>query len=243
MIGNVGNIGFLWQLQNLDLEQLNLYRKLQNMEVLQLINKLELELAKEQTTLVQIVQKVEDTNKRLKRREMELATKKEQKKQLQDRLYSGQVTNAKELSQIQQKLGHLEEQETVLEEEILRLMFTQEELEKEHELINLSIGKIEDELKDNNQSYMLQVEEIKMKLEEIQPLKEELHAKVDHKILQLYRELKSKKGGRAVAAVRGDLCLGCRISIPVNLVSQIIRNNRLQTCPNCGRILYYEGTK
>ncbi|RKZ20865.1 hypothetical protein DRQ23_08295, partial [bacterium] len=43
----------------------------------------------------------------------------------------------------------------------------------------------------------------------------------------------------AVVPVVGGICQGCFILLPTSLVSQKNKNERIHTCPNCGRILYW----
>jgi predicted nucleic acid-binding Zn-ribbon protein len=41
----------------------------------------------------------------------------------------------------------------------------------------------------------------------------------------------------AILPVTGDLCLGCFIKLPTSFFSSVKRDI-LQTCENCGRLLY-----
>ena len=55
---------------------------------------------------------------------------------------------------------------------------------------------------------------------------------------QLYRDLRSRKGGRALAEERNGTCQACGISLPTGIV-QSVRNDEVHSfCPSCGRLLH-----
>ena len=49
-----------------------------------------------------------------------------------------------------------------------------------------------------------------------------------------------KRYGRAVVPVEGQVCLGCFMGLPTkNVGVSGSRDDRVETCENCGRILYW----
>ena len=55
--------------------------------------------------------------------------------------------------------------------------------------------------------------------------------------LSLYETIRQRKGGQAVARVRGSTCSACRVSIPDAVRRRILSSNDIAQCPNCDRIL------
>ncbi len=51
-----------------------------------------------------------------------------------------------------------------------------------------------------------------------------------------------KKGHLAMVPVAHGVCSGCGINLPVSLVQAVRMAERLQPCPNCARILYYQNS-
>jgi len=47
--------------------------------------------------------------------------------------------------------------------------------------------------------------------------------------------------GVAVALAKGGTCQGCRMRLPPQLYNEIQKHLQIHFCPNCQRILYYEG--
>lgn len=57
--------------------------------------------------------------------------------------------------------------------------------------------------------------------------------------LKQYEEICKIRAGRAVAAAASGMCQACGLSFPPQLFNNLQRNESIQTCPNCGRILYW----
>jgi predicted nucleic acid-binding Zn-ribbon protein len=67
-----------------------------------------------------------------------------------------------------------------------------------------------------------------------------LAEQLDQRILGLYERMR-KRYGRAVVPVESQICLGCFMTLPTKDVGQVggSRDDRVETCENCGRILYW----
>jgi len=56
--------------------------------------------------------------------------------------------------------------------------------------------------------------------------------------LEPYERLRKKGAGRAMAACRNYVCMGCRMSLTANTISLLMMGDKLITCQSCGRILF-----
>jgi predicted nucleic acid-binding Zn-ribbon protein len=65
----------------------------------------------------------------------------------------------------------------------------------------------------------------------------ELRAKIPPQILAHYDRL-AARGKRGVAAVRGQVCSGCHMQLPLGVVMTLRHGQDIQLCENCGRYLY-----
>lgn len=54
-----------------------------------------------------------------------------------------------------------------------------------------------------------------------------------------YEDLLKKKAARAVSAAADGMCLACRLSFPPQIYNELLRNEKIVNCPNCGRIIYW----
>jgi len=74
--------------------------------------------------------------------------------------------------------------------------------------------------------------------EEFKKARETIISFLPPHLYRKYQRLKERYGN-AVVPVVGGICQGCFILLPTSLVSQKNKNERIHTCPNCGRILYW----
>jgi predicted nucleic acid-binding Zn-ribbon protein len=54
-----------------------------------------------------------------------------------------------------------------------------------------------------------------------------------------YLIVSKNRDGQAMAPVSGGLCQVCHLSVPPQLFNDLQRNDRLLSCPNCARIIYW----
>ncbi|UQZ89985.1 hypothetical protein C4J81_12535 [Deltaproteobacteria bacterium Smac51] len=57
--------------------------------------------------------------------------------------------------------------------------------------------------------------------------------------LRQYDELIKIRAGRAVTPAAEGMCQACRLGFPPQLFNELQRNEKINTCPNCSRILYW----
>lgn len=69
----------------------------------------------------------------------------------------------------------------------------------------------------------------------------QLSARVEKGLLARYNKLKSTRKDQALAQIKEGICVGCRLQLPPQLISQVKRGDDVYTCPYCYRMLYWEG--
>ncbi len=60
----------------------------------------------------------------------------------------------------------------------------------------------------------------------------------DAPLLSRYDRIRNSKKGLAVVACVDGVCMGCHMHIQPQLFNELVRGDRLITCPSCQRILY-----
>ena len=157
-------------------------------------------------------------------------------KETTERLYGGEVTNPKELSNLHQDLEYLKRRSSGLEDEALEALAAVEEqeallaqMEGLLHQVTEDWGRGQDELGRAVQK----AEERQCHLEE---QRRAFRSTADRHELALYDEMSRKKSGRAIASLENGMCAGCRVSVP-NRLAERARSGDLITCVSCGRIL------
>ena len=73
--------------------------------------------------------------------------------------------------------------------------------------------------------------------EKVKAAMAELRAKIPSQILAHYDRLVAR-GKKGLAAVRGQVCSGCHMQVPLGVVMTLKHGDDIQLCESCGRYLY-----
>ncbi|MEO0234956.1 MAG: C4-type zinc ribbon domain-containing protein [candidate division WOR-3 bacterium] len=80
---------------------------------------------------------------------------------------------------------------------------------------------------------------VQAKENEINKLRESIRKKIEPDLLNKYDKIQKRYKMRAVAQVNDGVCYGCFTALPTSYVAEGDKNNKIITCPNCGRILFW----
>ncbi|MBD3163032.1 MAG: hypothetical protein GF346_11485 [Candidatus Eisenbacteria bacterium] len=75
-------------------------------------------------------------------------------------------------------------------------------------------------------------------LEKLRAARDKWRAQVDPRDLRLFDRI-VKRHLRAIVPVEERICLGCYVTLPTSVSPPAGDQDRLLTCENCGRILYW----
>lgn len=78
-------------------------------------------------------------------------------------------------------------------------------------------------------------------LAELEETRSALSQGLDEELLGLYERLFRSKGGSAVVELVEGVCTGCHMQVPQQTVVETRSGKSLVQCPQCGRILFYQG--
>ncbi len=74
--------------------------------------------------------------------------------------------------------------------------------------------------------------------EELTKMRRELAASITRKLRDMYDRLTSHYGNAVVPVVH-EMCSGCFTRLPTAISASPERNEQVQTCPSCGRFIYW----
>jgi predicted nucleic acid-binding Zn-ribbon protein len=159
------------------------------------------------------------------------------------RLYSGSVSNPKELKALQDEVGMLKRKRSELEDALLEAMVQREQADATVESLNQ-----ETESTAREEAAVTEVVEslnrdIDSELASHRSSREEAAGDVPDDVLSLYEKLRADKGGVGAAALHGDTCEGCHTALPAVEVERLRAEGGLQRCDNCRRILVVTGLR
>ncbi len=231
------NTATLYQLQQIDLEldrltteQQALSNSLQGNATLQKA-RAEHTAAQQQLRPSQQAQKeaewtLEDLSRRLSTQEQ--------------RLYNGTVSNPKELASLQQEAQRLRAQQSRQEDRVLEIIETTEALQERAQRKATALQQAEETWQKENAAMILHREQLEGRKQEIQAKRTAFASGIDAALLSRYEAIRRTKQGRAVSKVEQSSCQWCRVILTPSELQRVRINSELQTCSNCGRILYYD---
>jgi predicted nucleic acid-binding Zn-ribbon protein len=158
----------------------------------------------------------------------------------EQRLYSGGVTNPKELYALQQEVQHLRAQQSRQEEMALEVILGTESLQKEANDTAEALRLAEDKWAEANAAGVIRRDELELKRQELQKKREQFATGIDAEFLKRYDALKRTKQGRAISKVEQNSCQWCRVILTPSEMQRVRTSADLQLCSNCGRVLYYD---
>ncbi|MCK4778462.1 MAG: hypothetical protein KAS39_08770 [Actinomycetia bacterium] len=165
---------------------------------------------------------------------IEVKMKKEDK-----RMYSGTVTNPKELSSIGEEIVSLKKQKDNLETKLLVQMDKIGELEGEKDKIGNYLNGLKDKLKEVLARDSKKIEELEGAINQARGEKEAEKAEVNSEVLEKYEELRSEVGGKVASLLTNDgVCEGCFMALPAEEIDKMLQEKeKLWLCSHCSRIL------
>ena len=175
---------------------------------------------------------------RLRALELELESTVEKQRRFEQDLYSGRITNPKELAGLQGEVEALGRLKDRLEDEILTLLDETEKLLQGVARLEAEMIQRERALEEHLDDYRNRLREVEGSLDLLRRQRDELVSQIDPDLLERYEYLRERKGGKAVAFVVGEVCGGCNVVLPAGILSKVWEKETLVTCEECGRILY-----
>lgn len=223
------------QLLEAKLDSLNL--ALKELPVYEEYRKLQAEAAEVSKAAGLLQGRLEEQRKRLNHLELDMQKVEEESKTTQVLLYSGKVSNPKELAQLEAKAGSLQRERSKTEDSVLQAMEAAEDTERSLSACREKQQSLAGRLHKLKTQGTLEMSVLKEQIREHQQEREKLLAGISEKLLSQYRELRQRFRDTALVPVDGEVCGGCRVSLSTNLKNRLCNPAALLTCETCGRIL------
>lgn len=176
--------------------------------------------------------------KELRALELEIDGLNDKLKRNQDRLYSGQIRNPKELSSLHNEANALRRRRSELEDRQLEAMIALEEEEAELAERQARLRQIEATWCQEQEALLTRKQELELLLDELDKRRKELRTRLSAADRTLYDELTRRLSGTAVALLKQGICQVCGVDVPVSMARAVERGEGIHRCPVCERLLY-----
>ncbi len=182
-------------------------------------------------------QRANELKAKLRALELETSGLTDKLKQVNERLYSGRITNAKELAGLNQDEKMLERRKSELEDVELGLMEQIEALENALKTKRVEYEKVLAQANAQVEKAHTALRDLDAADADLIRKRDALRGQLSAETRRVYDELRRTKKGRAVAQIKGSSCSACGYQVPSGLISRAALGDELVFCVNCGRIL------
>jgi len=129
-----------------------------------------------------------------------------------------------------------------IEDEMLHYLEQIEIAEKNISKQKENYSVLAEKLKQEKDIIIKETEQGRKEISQLENEWKTISQKIDLKLLNKFSIVKEMVSGRAVAEVKDAVCLGCNMQIPPQTYNELQRTDRLEFCPHCQRIIYWEKT-
>lgn len=163
-------------------------------------------------------------------------------REMERKMYGGEISSVKELDQMGAKVEQLREALSKHEEAGLAAIVELETVEPALAEAEKSSDQALAALRQAEARRDREVAELEAELKELEPRRERLAAGIPEQLLSRYDRIRKARGGVGAAALdrKTGLCGACKVKVPVALADSV-RHGTVDTCESCGRLLVYVG--
>ncbi len=160
--------------------------------------------------------------------------------QREQRLFEGHSSNPRELQTLQQEVQHLRSQQGKQEEQVLHAIDVAESLQEVAERKRTALQQAEEVWQQEIAGLVARRDQVEAQQQSLREQRQRLAASLDEQLLKRYDTMRRAKQGRAVSKIEQNSCQWCRVILTPSEIQHVRTGKELQTCTNCGRILYYD---
>jgi predicted nucleic acid-binding Zn-ribbon protein len=159
--------------------------------------------------------------------------------EIEKRLYSGQVTAARDLQAMDEEVKHLATHVSELEDREIEVMEELEPLDADLAVIGGDLDRLSKEAESLRSSIADAESEIDTELARERAERAVLASDVPAELLSRYEQLRKKLGGTGAARLVGGSCGGCHLQLPAMELDRVKKAppDAIVYCDQCGRIL------
>ncbi len=152
------------------------------------------------------------------------------------------IKTNKEYRAALKEIDELGEEKARLEDRLLEIMEAIEAAERKQNVIKQKIKEEEKAFEQEKKEILKEEKALEMEINKLKEQRERLCQEInsmDGSLLERYNFLRLRKGGIAVSPVIKGVCQTCHLGIPPQKFNELIKGEKLMTCPHCMRIIYW----
>jgi hypothetical protein len=98
----------------------------------------------------------------------------------------------------------------------------------------------EKELEDRRKKIEAEINDKQKQIDALRKKESKLTENIDTEVVFKFERIIKNKEGRGIVAIKGNVCHGCNMILPVQFANEVRIGEEFVFCPYCSRILFYE---
>ncbi len=184
-------------------------------------------------------QEFEQLQKEKREKEREIEEEREKVERAKAKLMS--IKTNKEYYAMLKEIEGTKRANAAREEELLAILARYEEVEKRLAELSADVGEIGGRYRERMVDIEARMATFDKDISRLEARKAEVAAGLDKGLARRFETIFHRRDGIAIVAARNQSCMGCHMNISPQLFNLLQREDRIHSCPNCNRIIYYEG--
>ncbi len=223
-----------------DLQALDHYLDRLRREVAELDNgeQLRAALDRSRQRMDEIKKNYHETHARATEQELRLQEFDERIRRAEADLYSGRITNPRELQLMQFEIEEAKRAREEMDVEMLRVWEQMETMKQDIDSTERDLQKLERLYEAHMADYRQRKAALETEIEFHMKERAELLAQIELEPLERYEKLRERLGGTAVAVVEQKACSVCHTLLTPYILKRLQNEDALIACESCGRLLY-----
>ncbi|WMJ82293.1 C4-type zinc ribbon domain-containing protein [Clostridium sp. MB40-C1] len=167
----------------------------------------------------------------------EIEVQKEELLKLEDKLYKECGSDLKLISKCEKEILNYKEAINNKENEYFSLMEQEDILSKEKDELKIELVNLKSHFDDYKSEASNRLAESRAKIKEGKQIVESLEKEIPDGALNIYNSLKRQKNN-PIVPVENNVCMGCKIKLPMMTTTKLNEGQEIIYCDNCGRMIY-----
>lgn len=158
----------------------------------------------------------------------------------EQKLYSGQIRNPRELEDAERDLQQQRNQRAHIEERLLEALLATETAARLHADRLAELTRLSGAWEETQAVLRSKQVQLRTRLPALQARQAAARQAVPPGLFPIYDNLRPRKGGRAVAELDDEICSACCVAVPASKLAAALEGDELVYCGNCGRLVWAE---
>jgi len=150
------------------------------------------------------------------------------------------VSTQREYEALDKEIRDAADKEQQYRKELQREERLLAELDEQIKQSTALIEQQEKDLDERRRGIEAEVAEKKERIRKLEEDEQNLIPGLDPEVLFKFERIIRNKMGRGIVAIKGGVCMGCHMVLPVQFANVVHQGEEIVFCPYCSRILFYE---